>query len=251
MFRINSVQFRLRFPHLRFWLGDSVLIQGVRNSATKHITVKMWKPMFAVFGREVKIFSLENHNIKHLSWEQNLQLFYYQMGISGMLDLGTICWMFVDDFEKSDLSVCLFSPQVWEMSSAPSLWCTRAKGRPGGFAPDPAERFQPQPRSTANMLIKEYRIPMPMSVEEYRIAQLYMIQVCSWFYLALKSPFSDYHTDLCHTTMFRNTTSVKYCTALVEIIQRLCMTRQYIFNLKWVLYQKYQLLQISNQILWL
>ncbi|KAL6472534.1 hypothetical protein MHYP_G00187220 [Metynnis hypsauchen] len=26
------------------------------------------------------------------------------------------------------------------------------------------------------MLIKEYRIPMPMSVEEYRIAQLYMIQ---------------------------------------------------------------------------
>lgn len=29
------------------------------------------------------------------------------------------------------------------------------------------------------MLIKEYRIPMPMSVEEYRIAQLYMIQVKS------------------------------------------------------------------------
>ena len=28
------------------------------------------------------------------------------------------------------------------------------------------------------MLIKEYRIPLPMSVEEYRIAQLYMIQVC-------------------------------------------------------------------------
>lgn len=27
------------------------------------------------------------------------------------------------------------------------------------------------------MLIKEYRIPLPMSVEEYRIAQLYMIQV--------------------------------------------------------------------------
>ena len=25
------------------------------------------------------------------------------------------------------------------------------------------------------MLIKEYRIPLPMSVEEYRIAQLYMI----------------------------------------------------------------------------
>ncbi|ROL54021.1 Membrane-associated phosphatidylinositol transfer protein 2 [Anabarilius grahami] len=61
-----------------------------------------------------------------------------------------------------------------------------AKGRPGGFAPDPAERLQPQPRSTPIMLIKEYRIPMPMSVEEYRIAQLYMIQVCSWFHLALK-----------------------------------------------------------------
>lgn len=29
------------------------------------------------------------------------------------------------------------------------------------------------------MLIKEYRIPMPLSVEEYRIAQLYMIQVRS------------------------------------------------------------------------
>jgi hypothetical protein len=27
------------------------------------------------------------------------------------------------------------------------------------------------------MLIKEYRIPLPLSVEEYRIAQLYMIQV--------------------------------------------------------------------------
>ena len=25
------------------------------------------------------------------------------------------------------------------------------------------------------MLIKEYRIPMPLSVEEYRLAQLYMI----------------------------------------------------------------------------
>ncbi|KAK0150959.1 Membrane-associated phosphatidylinositol transfer protein 2 [Merluccius polli] len=30
--------------------------------------------------------------------------------------------------------------------------------------------------SASIMLIKEYRIPMPMSVEEYRIAQLYMIQ---------------------------------------------------------------------------
>jgi hypothetical protein len=26
------------------------------------------------------------------------------------------------------------------------------------------------------MLIKEYRIPLPLSLEEYRIAQLYMIQ---------------------------------------------------------------------------
>lgn len=29
------------------------------------------------------------------------------------------------------------------------------------------------------MLIKEYHIPLPMTVEEYRIAQLYMIQVSS------------------------------------------------------------------------
>ena len=27
------------------------------------------------------------------------------------------------------------------------------------------------------MLIKEYRIPVPLSLEEYKIAQLYMIQV--------------------------------------------------------------------------
>ena len=27
------------------------------------------------------------------------------------------------------------------------------------------------------MLIKEYRIPLPLTVDEYRIAQLYMIQV--------------------------------------------------------------------------
>ena len=27
------------------------------------------------------------------------------------------------------------------------------------------------------MLIREYRIPLPMSVDEYMIAQLYMIQV--------------------------------------------------------------------------
>ena len=30
---------------------------------------------------------------------------------------------------------------------------------------------------TITMLIKEYRIPLPLTVEEYRIAQLYMIQV--------------------------------------------------------------------------
>ena len=29
------------------------------------------------------------------------------------------------------------------------------------------------------MLIKEYHIPLPLTVEEYRIAQLYMIQVSS------------------------------------------------------------------------
>ena len=28
------------------------------------------------------------------------------------------------------------------------------------------------------MLLKEYRILLPLTVEEYRIAQLYMIQVC-------------------------------------------------------------------------
>lgn len=31
------------------------------------------------------------------------------------------------------------------------------------------------------MLIKEYRIPLPLTVEEYRIAQLFMIAV-SFFY---------------------------------------------------------------------
>lgn len=38
------------------------------------------------------------------------------------------------------------------------------------------------------MLIKEYRIPMPMSVEEYRIAQLYMIQVRSQQHFTKVSP---------------------------------------------------------------
>lgn len=31
------------------------------------------------------------------------------------------------------------------------------------------------------MLIKEYRIPLPLTVEEYRIAQLYMIAVSELF----------------------------------------------------------------------
>lgn len=31
------------------------------------------------------------------------------------------------------------------------------------------------------MLIKEYRIPLPLTVEEYRIAQLYMICVSVTF----------------------------------------------------------------------
>lgn len=30
---------------------------------------------------------------------------------------------------------------------------------------------------TREMLIKEYHIPLPLTLEEYRIAQLYMIQV--------------------------------------------------------------------------
>lgn len=45
----------------------------------------------------------------------------------------------------------------------------------------PARWTPHSPRSAANMLIKEYRIPMPMSLEEYRIAQLYMIQVSLFF----------------------------------------------------------------------
>jgi len=32
------------------------------------------------------------------------------------------------------------------------------------------------------MLIKEYRIPVPMTVDEYRIAQLYMIVVGDKFF---------------------------------------------------------------------
>ncbi|XP_013866055.1 membrane-associated phosphatidylinositol transfer protein 2 isoform X2 [Austrofundulus limnaeus] len=44
----------------------------------------------------------------------------------------------------------------------------------GGSTCNAPPHTHTSPRFT--MLIKEYRIPMPMSVEEYRIAQLYMIQ---------------------------------------------------------------------------
>lgn len=37
-------------------------------------------------------------------------------------------------------------------------------------------------KSSSAMLIKEYRIPLPLTVEEYRIAQLYMIAVSSLFF---------------------------------------------------------------------
>lgn len=41
------------------------------------------------------------------------------------------------------------------------------------------------------MLIKEYRIPLPLTVEEYRIAQLYMIAVsdtCASYYFPSLNP---------------------------------------------------------------
>lgn len=41
--------------------------------------------------------------------------------------------------------------------------------------PRPGEPLS-RPRART-MLIKEYRIPLPLTVEEYRIAQLYMIAV--------------------------------------------------------------------------
>ena len=34
------------------------------------------------------------------------------------------------------------------------------------------------------MLIKEYRIPLPLSTEEYKVAQLYMIAVSFNFFLS-------------------------------------------------------------------
>ena len=39
-----------------------------------------------------------------------------------------------------------------------------------------ATRIAPRAiESPSEMLVKEYRIPLPITVEEYRIAQLYMI----------------------------------------------------------------------------
>lgn len=79
-----------------------------------------------------------------------------------------------------------FKLVIWQVTnrSPPSLSCPLFPSLPSvppfslslvNLLPDPP--FPPPPRFT--MLIKEYRIPMPMSVEEYRIAQLYMIQVRS------------------------------------------------------------------------
>jgi hypothetical protein len=42
------------------------------------------------------------------------------------------------------------------------------------------------------MLIKEYRIPLPLTVEEYRIAQLFMIAVSLFF---IDDPTSLYLRD--------------------------------------------------------
>ena len=41
------------------------------------------------------------------------------------------------------------------------------------------------------MLIKEYRIPMPLSVEEYKIAQLYMIAVSDFFFCFVLNLYID------------------------------------------------------------
>lgn len=46
------------------------------------------------------------------------------------------------------------------------------------------------------MLIKEYRIPLPLTVEEYRIAQLYMIQVSDQSCLLTLGP-ADCFCSLC------------------------------------------------------
>lgn len=41
------------------------------------------------------------------------------------------------------------------------------------------------------MLIKEYRIPLPLTVEEYRIAQLYMIAVSQYLAKYLENILND------------------------------------------------------------
>ena len=52
------------------------------------------------------------------------------------------------------------------------------------------------------MLIKEYRIPLPLTVEEYRIAQLYMIQVThpvNQYLSLIPKPFEGKRKGLVHT----------------------------------------------------
>lgn len=73
---------------------------------------------------------------------------------------------------------------IWRVThrSSRSLSCPLSPSLPSvPPSPLPLSVFPriplPTPSSRFTMLIKEYRIPMPMSVEEYRIAQLYMIQV--------------------------------------------------------------------------
>lgn len=45
------------------------------------------------------------------------------------------------------------------------------------------------------MLIKEYRIPLPLTVEEYRIAQLYMIAVSSVVWRDLAQYFGGFFSQ--------------------------------------------------------
>lgn len=44
------------------------------------------------------------------------------------------------------------------------------------------------------MLIKEYRIPLPLTVEEYRIAQLFMIAVSLSLYYICKENYGITYT---------------------------------------------------------
>ena len=54
------------------------------------------------------------------------------------------------------------------------------------------------------MLIKEYRIPLPMTVDEYRIAQLYMIQVIlmSDYYLVFSNRLGGSKMFRCHRNLY-------------------------------------------------